>query len=380
MDADSHRQKVFSTFEHLHAHPELSWEEVKTTEFIKKQLEASGCRVQTFSDCTGVIGDFGKASDDVPVIGIRADMDALWQEVDGKLQANHSCGHDAHMSIVLGVLWKLAAMPDLHNQIAVRFIFQPAEEVGTGALKLIDHGVVDELDYLFGIHLRPKEETPNGYATPAIIHGATYAIECEILGDDAHGARPHLTSNAINIGTHIVNALNTIHLDPTVPHSVKVTKFHSGGKNTNIIPGQASLAIDLRAQTNKHMNLLKEKVYDVLTSTEQLFESKIVITNDYGIPAAEVNPIAEMICKQAIEHAIGKEYAMPPLITPGGDDFHFYTIKHPTLKASMIGLGCDLQPGLHHPNMSFDKEALLHGIDILTEMILLASRNKKVKN
>lgn len=366
-------KKMLDTFNYLHSNPELSWKEKHTTDYIKNLLEQSGCRVQTFDDCTGVIGDFGFGTGKTPVIGIRADMDALWQEVDGKLQANHSCGHDAHMTMVLGVLWSLAADPALKEKVAVRFIFQPAEEVGTGALKLVEKGAVDAVDYLFGIHLRPGEETPNGYAAPAIVHGASNVIECEIVGEDAHGARPHLSNNAIEIGTHIANALHTIHLDPTVPHSVKLTRFQSGGKNTNIIPGHASLAFDLRAQTNELMELLVKRVHDILESTRQLFQTKIVITNEYGIAAAKVNAEAKEIARQAITNVLGKEKTVPALITPGGDDFHFYTIKEPSLKATMIGLGCDLKPGLHHPNMSFDQGALINGTKILTEIIKLAT-------
>lgn len=368
MQDEHFKQQVYDTFDHLHAHPELSWEEVNTNGFIKEQLEKAGCKVRTFSDCTGVIADFGEIKGN-PVIAIRADMDALWQEVDGKFQANHSCGHDAHMTMVLGALWKLAKDPSIKDRVTVRFIFQPAEEVGDGALRMVEKGAVDDVDYLFGIHLRPVQEAPDGYATPAIIHGAATSIECDIIGDDAHGARPHLTSNAIDVGTHIVNAINAIHLDPTVPYSVKVTKFHAGGKSTNIIPGQASLAFDLRAQTNQHMKMLKEKVYEALEATEQLFQSKIKITDDYGIPAAEVAPEAEEISRQAISNVLGPDYTMDPLMTPGGDDFHFYTIKKPELKATMIGLGCDLKPGLHHPHMTFNREALFNGIDIITEIV-----------
>ncbi|MEK3888674.1 M20 peptidase aminoacylase family protein [Bacillus sp. FSL K6-3431] len=378
MQLDIFHKKIYDTFDYLHANPEISWKEHNTTEFIKDQLEKAGCIVQTFKDCTGVIGDFGTGSEETPVIAIRADMDALWQEVNGTYKANHSCGHDAHMTMVLGVLWKLAADPAIKEKVSVRFIFQPAEEVGKGAIALTEMGVVEGVDYLFGIHLRPSAETSNGFAAPSIIHGATGAIECEIIGEDAHGARPHLTSNAIEIGMHIVNLLNTIHLNPTVPHSIKVTKFHSGGKNTNIIPGQASLSFDLRAQTNKHMKLLQKKVYNILETTQQLFDSKIIITNDYALAAAEVDLDAEEIARQAIVNVLGERFIVPPLLTPGGDDFHFYTIKRPSLKATMIGLGCDLKPGLHHPNMAFDKQALFNGINILTEIILLTSLKKLV--
>jgi amidohydrolase len=122
-------------------------------------LEKHGCKTETFDDCTGVIGYYGNFNANVPIIGIRADIDALWQAVDGKFQANHSCGHDAHMAIVLGVLWKLEQNRHLKDRLAIKFIFQPAEEVGRGALKMIEKHVADDLDYLYGIHLRPIEET-----------------------------------------------------------------------------------------------------------------------------------------------------------------------------------------------------------------------------
>lgn len=365
------KEKVSATFAHLHANPELSWKEIETTEFVKQQLEEAGCKVRVFEDCTGVIGDIGNFDKGNPIIAFRADMDALWQEVDGKLQANHSCGHDAHMTMVLGVLWKLKDSPELLTNVGVRFIFQPAEEVGAGALKLVEHGVVDDVDYYYGIHLRPFQETENGKAAPAIIHGATGSIEIEVRGDDAHGARPHLNSNSIEVGTYLVNAIHTIYLDPTIPHSAKVTRFQAGGMNTNIIPGNASLAIDIRAQTNELMEELHKKVYAVIDSANELFESSVKITDEHGIAAACVDADAQKIAQRAIEMSLGKENAVEPILTPGGDDFHFYTIKKPHLKATMIGLGCNLSPGLHHPNMAFDRDAMYNGIDILTTIVKL---------
>lgn len=370
------KEQVMETFNHLHANPELSWEEVKTTAFIKKKLEEAGCTPTVFDDCTGVIGDIGNFSGGVPIIALRADMDALWQEVDGEMKANHSCGHDAHMSMVLGVLESVKNRKDVLDRIGIRFIFQPAEEVGAGALKLVDKGVVDDVDFYYGIHLRPSQETDNGKAAPAIIHGATGTIQFEIRGDDAHGARPHLTQNAVEIGTYIVNAIHTIHLDPTIPHSAKVTRFHAGGRNTNIIPGNASLAVDLRAQQNETMDVLVERVHDVLESARSFFNATINITEEYGIAAAEVHPEAEAIARKAITEVLGEENTANPIITPGGDDFHFYTIKRPHLKATMVGLGCGLQPGLHHPNMTFDRDAMFNGIDVLTKILELHAKGE----
>lgn len=362
-------ERVHQTFLHLHNHPEISWEEVETTKYIKELLEQSGCRVTVFEDCTGVIGEYG-TGEDVPVVGIRADMDALWQEVDGVFQPNHSCGHDAHMSMVLGVLWKLEQHPELAGKIKVKFIFQPAEETGEGALKMVEKHVIDDVDYLFGVHLRPGQEIKMGQASPVIVHGATKTYEGVIKGEDAHGARPHLNVNAIEVGAQIVNMLNKIHLDPQIPCSVKMTRFQAGGKSTNIIPGSAAFALDLRAQTNEAMAELEKQVNDIFAAIRQLYNIDIEITNKNGIAAAVVNEEATKIMERAIVAVLGEEGLVPTLVTPGGDDFHYYTIKKTSLKATMLGLGCDLAPGLHHPYMTFNKDALIKGVEILYRALL----------
>lgn len=371
---DTLKQRVFDTFDYLHKHPEISWGEKKTTEYIKHTLIESGLEVETFPDCTGVIGKYGNFNNGFPIVAIRADIDALWQEVNGKFQANHSCGHDAHMAMVLGVLWKLLEVPSLQDKIAVKFIFQPAEEDGTGALKMVEKGVVDDVDYLYGIHLRPIQETAMGRATPVIVHGATRNIEAEIIGDDAHGARPHLNQNAVEIGAQIVTMIRNIHLDPRIPHSVKMTNFHAGGKSTNIIPGSGTFALDLRAQNNDLMDRLECKVKRIFEAVQGLYNVEIQITKNIGVAAAKVDEVAIEIMSEAIKKTLGENNIDPPLVTPGGDDFHFYTIKKPTLKATMVGLGCDLEPGLHHPEMTFNKEALMNGVDILYEAVLKTYR------
>jgi amidohydrolase len=360
-------QNILEHFQYLHNNPELSWEEEQTTKYIEQILLASGCKVRTFEDCTGVIGEIGEGK---PVVALRADMDALWQEVDGEFRPNHSCGHDAHMAMVLGVLEELKK---LHNKPkgTIRFIFQPAEEKGTGALKLVDKGVVDDVDYLYGVHLRPIQEMSSRKATPVIVHGAARFIEGKITGEDLHGARPHLGTNAIEVGATLVQMTNGIHLDPMVPYSVKMTSFHAGGKSLNIIPGQATFGLDLRAQTNAAMDMLVDKVKKRIKAIEICYDVEIPLEFTAHIAAAEVNQEAQTLMGIAIKEVLGAENVEPPLVTTGGDDFHFYTIKRPHIKATMLGLGCDLTPGLHHPNMTFNHEALALGSAILTRVILL---------
>ncbi|TMN23258.1 M20 peptidase aminoacylase family protein [Lentibacillus cibarius] len=362
-------KKITATFQYLHENAEISWEEVQTTKYIEGILRESGCVVRTFDDCTGVIGDYGNFNGDLPIVAVRADIDALWQEVDGVFQANHSCGHDAHMSMVLGLLWRLEQEKDLADKVAVRFIFQPAEEKGAGALKMVEKRVVDDVDYLFGIHLRPVQETEMGHASPVIVHGATKTYKGIIKGEDAHGARPHLNHNAIEIGTQLVNMIRQIHIDPLVPHSVKMTALQSGGESANIIPGKATFSLDLRAQTNEAMEKLDSKVNHIIDTLKNLYETDIELKSTGEIAAAKLNSDAIEIMGTAIEDSLGREGVDEPLQTPGGDDFHYYTIKKPSLKATMLGLGCDLKPGLHHPKMAFDKKALLNGTDILYKAV-----------
>ncbi|WP_134703385.1 M20 peptidase aminoacylase family protein [Ammoniphilus sp. YIM 78166] len=364
--AEQLRASILEIFEHLHQHPEVSWKEYNTTKYLAHRLEELGCKVTTFDDCTGVVAEMGSGP---LTVALRADIDALWQEVDGEFRANHSCGHDAHMTLVLGTLMLLKSM-DYEPKGKLKLIFQPAEEKGTGALKLVDKGVIDDVDFLYGVHLRPFQEVVQGKAAPAIINGAGVFIEGEIRGADAHGARPHLNVNAIEVGAAIVHELNRIHLNPMVPYSAKVTKFMAGGENSNTIPGNAKFSIDMRAQTNEVMKELVRRVDHMIQSLAQLYGADIRIQYESQVAAAEVHEKAKAYMAEAIAEVLGHENLVDPVITPGGEDFHYYTIKRPQVKATMLGLGCGLKPGLHHPHMTFEREALLDGSQILARAVM----------
>ncbi|MGG4493514.1 M20 peptidase aminoacylase family protein [Brevibacillus reuszeri] len=360
---------IFSLYEYLHQHPEISWQEVQTTAYVAELLEKYNCRVTTFEDVPGVVAEWGNDTPGSLTVGVRADMDALWQEVNGVFQANHSCGHDAHMTMVLGVLMALQAQ-NIELPGRLKLIFQPAEESGNGALTMVNKKVVDDVDFLYGVHLRPIQEIPNGTAASAILHGAAGTISGQIKGDDAHGARPHLGVNAIEVVSTIVEQLKGIHLDPLVPYSVKMTQMSAGGKNSNIIPGSAQFLLDLRAQTNEIMHALFAKVEHILKQVSQLYGVNLTYDITERVYAAEVNEEARLIMAEAITNTLGADKLEPPIPTPGAEDFHYYTKERPQLRATMLGLGCDLSPGLHHPQMTFEKSALLDGIEILTRAVL----------
>ncbi|GLC89462.1 M20 peptidase aminoacylase family protein [Lysinibacillus piscis] len=362
------RPRLMEIFTHLHAHPEVSWHEVETTNYIFDLLTKEGFKPVRFQHCTGLYVDIGKG---YPKVGLRTDIDALWQEVDGEFRANHSCGHDGHMTIAIGAILLLKEQVKAFSG-TIRVIFQPAEEKGTGALAVLKEGIIDDLDFLFGVHVRPIQELEDGTYCAALYHGASRMLEGEIIGEDAHAARPHLGVNAIEVGATILEDLRTIHTDPMIPVSIKMTKFQAGGESGNIIPGKGSFTIDIRAQQNDVMDTLAQGVTRVINSAQILHDVQIKLRTVANIVAAEVDPTAQYIMEQAIVQAVGLSNLREPIRTPGGEDFHHYAVERPHLKTTMLGLGCGLTPGLHHPKMHFKQARLVTGVEILTRTVLLA--------
>lgn len=368
------KPELNNVFEHLHQIPEVGWQEHNTTAYIAEYLYKKGFRVRTFPDCTGLFVEVGKGD---LCIAVRTDIDALWQEVDGEFKANHSCGHDAHMTMIIGTMLLMQKL-GFPSGIRFKFIFQPAEEKGSGALKLIDLGIMDDVNFLYGVHLRPIQEMADGFASPAIYHGASRFIEGRIIGEDAHGARPHLGHNAIEIGAKFIQEIQGIHLDPMVPYSAKLTRFLAGGSSGNIIPGKAAFSIDVRAQNNQTIDALYSKIEAIADSLSRLHDVKILLEIMGNTAAARVCAAAKESMKSAIIDTIGKEKLIDPVVTSGGEDFHFYTLKRPDIQATMLGLGCGLTPGLHHPQMIFNREAMYTGIEILTKTVINTAKSHQV--
>lgn len=365
----TYEEVIHGWFDHFHANPEISWKEVETTKKIASILDEMNIHYKFFKDVTGLTAEIGQGEE---VVAVRADIDALWQEIDGKMQANHSCGHDAHISMVLGALLQLKDTP-LKKRI--RFIFQPAEETGGGAIQMVKRGVIDEVTHLFGVHLRPIEELPLGKISPAIHHGAALFLNGSIHGADAHGARPHQGKNSIDVLFAIQQMLKSIYINPFEVYSAKLTKMVADGGSPNIIPGNATFSIDVRAQKNSVLEEIQERIDQGFEAISSMYGVKVQWSWVDKTPGAEVSEEAAAIAKASIIEALGTEFLAPPIFTPGSDDFHFYTVLRPHLKATMIGVGADLAPGLHHPHMTFNKDALLAGSKVLATILRNSAGN-----
>lgn len=372
MDTNS----LHALWRHLHANPEVSWQEKETTTYLMDYCRGHGLEPVAFQEVPGFYVDIGAGK---PVVGLRADMDALLQEVNGQQQANHSCGHDAHMTMVMAALLRLKAQEsDLKG--TVRAIFQPAEELGNGAEKVVEEGVVDHLDYLFGVHVRPQNEIAFPACAPAIEHGGCLFIRGEISGMDHHGARPHEGVNAIELAYLFLQHVQNMHISPMIPASAKMTNIHAGTDHLNVIPGEATFGLDVRSQSNEALQEMKQGIEKIADQLGALYETEIHLRFEDELPAAMIHVEAEQIMEKAIRHCLGSEQTKQRIRTTGSDDFHFYTKLRPHIKATMLALGADVVPGLHHPYMTFEKKAMENGAAILEQACLLVFEQENIRN
>ncbi|WP_147534671.1 amidohydrolase [Bacillus marasmi] len=366
---DQHKESIFSTYKDLHDLAEPSWKEKMTSAYIAKRLGNAGFVVQTFPHHYGLIAEIPGSSKEV--VAIRADLDALVQEVDGELKAHHSCGHDAHCTMVLHAALAIASSGIKPNR-TIRFIFQPAEETGKGALQMIEDGALEGVRYLFGIHVRPDFEVPYQKAAPVIMHGSAATIKGTIKGQQAHAARPQDGINAIEVAALLITKMKRIELNTEVSHSIKMTQLRVENEASNVIPETADFTIDLRSQTDEVMAELEEQFNNIAHAVMVESGAEINYQIDFFVPAATKDQEAINIVKQAIVNTLSENNLISECISHGGEDFHFYAKQAPGITATMVGLGCGMKYGLHHPKMTFQNDALIYGTKILIHAILIS--------
>lgn len=354
---------IYEVFDHLHSIPEAGYEEIQTSAFLKKEIKKAGYTI-TGEAGTGFVALLDSGNEG-PSLGLRTDMDALRFTMNGEDVNIHACGHDANMTMTLAAGKTIAEKGIKRGKLFL--VCQPAEEVLGGALSMIDSGLTDEIEEMIGIHLRPIQEARLGEATPALCHGASTKMDVTITGKASHGARPHLGTNAIEAAVIAVNSINSVKLDPRVPHSIKITRINGGGKSHNIIPDKATFTTDIRAQTNEVKEELFRKVRKAVENSVKALDADCEIIFDRGCPAAQYDNGMIATVRESIEEVLGA--ALDPIITPGGEDFHFYATEK-GIKTAYIGLGADLIPGLHSPEMTFDRKALPIGAEILVKAVM----------
>ncbi|UVT16138.1 MAG: amidohydrolase [Nitrospira sp.] len=353
----------------LHRYPELSWQEARTAAVISAFLQRLDVRHRPNVAGTGVVADIpGEAG--VPCVVLRADTDALpVQEETGLEFASvhdgvmHACGHDGHTTMLLGAAALLSRDRDL--PAPVRLIFQPAEEKGTGAMAMIREGVLDGAGLIFGGHLDRHYHPGTIVVSEGPVNASSDNFTIEIIGQGAHGARPHESIDAVVVGSLMIMALQTIvsrEVDPARPSVVSVGQFHAGTA-PNVIAGQAKLEGTVRAQDPAVRQQLLNSVRRIAESIAQLHGAKIHIVVTEGTPPLVNHPEMATLARRAAIEAVGEANVLPlKTANMGAEDFSYYLEKIP---GAYVRFGSQV-PGregypAHSSKFDFDEEALAVG-------------------
>ena len=372
---DSFNDELINIRRHIHAHPELSGLENQTAILISGYLKNVGWRVKESVGKTGVVADFGPK--DKGFIGLRVDMDALpicentnlsfSSKIDGVM---HACGHDLHTCIGLGVA---TIIKDLKLNFGTRIIFQPAEEIASGARWMINDGVTNGLKKILGVHVFPELFAGTIGIKEGSLTAAAGELSVEIIGKSSHGARPYEGVDAIWAASKVISGIQeaiTRKLNPLDPVVITFGKIN-GGNAYNVISEKVNLTGTVRC-TN--INLFK----DMGTWLNQNISS---IANSCGAEARikfrEITPpvnnnleINKVLRDSAIEilgHENVFELQQPSL---GAEDFAEFLNNVP---GAMFRLGVSREIGcapLHSSEFDPDEKAISVGVKVITEAIV----------
>lgn len=361
--------KLVAVRRELHRYPELSGQEARTATVISRFLHELGIHHRTNVAGHGVVADIhGKSG--VPCVVLRADTDALpIQEETGLEFASahtgvmHACGHDGHTTMLLGAAALLSREKGL--PAPVRLIFQPAEEKGTGAIAMIQEGALSGAGLVFGGHLDRHYRPGTIVVSEGPVNASSDNFAIEIIGQGAHGARPHESIDAVVVGSLMIMALQTIvsrEVDPARPSVVSVGQFHAGTA-PNVIAGQAKLEGTVRAQDPAVRRQLLSSVRRIAESIAQLHGAKIHVTVTEGTPPLVNDAVMAGLARQAAIEAVGEANVLPlKTANMGAEDFSYYLEKIP---GAYVRFGSQV-PGregypAHSSKFDFDEEALAVG-------------------
>jgi hippurate hydrolase len=355
---------------HLHENPELLYDVHHTSAFVADKLTSFGCDVvETGIGRTGVVAIIKGSQGEGPVIGFRADMDALpILETSGKPWASktpgkaHSCGHDGHTAMLLGAARYLAETRNFKGSIAV--IFQPAEEGGAGALAMINDGMLEKfgISQVFGMHNEPHLPVGSFALRKGSIMAAADTFEITINGRGSHAAQPHMSIDPVLAASHVVVALQSIvsrETDPLKSLVVTVASIH-GGQASNVIPAFVKLTGTVRTLLPETRDFAEKRLREVATATATAHGATADVTYHRGYPVTfnhddETDFAIEIASKVAGPRAVNS--GMAPHM--GAEDFSYMLEKRP---GAFIFIGNGDTAGLHNAAYDFNDEAIPFGV------------------
>ncbi|MBD0366962.1 MAG: amidohydrolase [Flavisolibacter sp.] len=362
---------------HLHAHPELSYQEYETSRFIQQKLQEYAIPFEVKAG-TGVVGLLEGKNQDKRVIALRGDMDALpiKEENDVPYKSRkeglmHACGHDVHTTCLLGAAKILSETKDAWEG-TIKLIFQPGEEKNPGgASLLIKEGVLEnpKPQCIFALHVNPQLEVGNLSFRGGQVMASADEIYITIRSKGGHAAAPHLTADTILIASHLVVSLQQIisrNNDPFTPSVLSITSFQ-GGYTTNVIPTEVKLMGTFRSMNEewryKAHDLIRKQAKEVV----QAMGAEADVHIDVGYPTVYNNENLNTQARQQAEEYMGKDKIHETEMRMGAEDFGFYSQQIPGC-FFRLGTGNKergITAGVHTPYFNIDDRAIEIGMGIM---------------
>ena len=379
LDLKDVAEQVVLDRRHLHMHPELGYKEHATARFVAERLRAHGIEVRTGVAETGVVGLIRGGRPGKTVL-LRADMDALPIQEENDLPYRsqnpgvmHACGHDGHTAILLSAARVLA---ERRARLAgnVKVAFQPAEEGGGGAERMIAEGVLEDphVDAVFGLHLTQERPAGTVGARPGPIAAAADNFQLEIVGRGGHAAKPHTCVDAALVAAQVMVSLHAIvsrEVKPSEPAVITVGVIQAGTA-PNVIPERALLAGTVRTFDEQLRQDLARRVEEVAVGVAHAMRAEATCTYDWGYPVVVNEPAMAELVREVAREVVGAERLVEQEQGMFGEDFAYFLQQRP---GCFFNLGTrneakGLTSGHHHPRFDIDEDALPIGVEMLVRV------------
>ena len=359
----------------IHAHPELSYEEVRTSDVVAQKLTEWGIPVVRGMGVTGVVGII-KGGDGARAIGLRADMDALpmpelntFPHASKNAGKMHACGHDGHTTMLLGAAHHLSQHRDFNGTVYV--IFQPAEEGGRGAERMIQDGLFEKypMDAVFGMHNWPGMKVGTFGVTPGAMMASSNEFEVIVKGKGSHAAQPHKSIDPVMTAVQIAQSWQTIvsrNANPNDPAVLSITQIHAGSA-TNVIPDNASLIGTVRTFSTPVLDLIERRMREIAEHTAAAFDAQVDFKFQRNYPPLINHAKETAFAVDVLQGIVGADNVNATVEpTMGAEDFAFM-LQHKPGCYVFIGngegghrdSGHGLGPcNLHNPSYDFNDDLL----------------------
>ncbi len=370
----------------IHMHPELGFEETRTSRLVADTLKEMGIEVEVGVAETGIVARIGEGS---PKVGIRADMDALpieeANDVPYKSQTPgimHACGHDAHTAILLGVARMLTESDDLPAG-EIRLLFQPSEEKWrdsdghSGGSLMVEQNAADDLDAVIALHVSSTDPVGQVSITPGNALAAVDTFEGTIIGEGTHGASPHNGLDPIWLQAQVINAIQAIRsrrLNPTDSSVITVGTIHAGVA-PNVIPHEVKLTGTIRSYTEE-VRSQQHKLLEEAFALAKQFGGDYTLKISRGYPSMYNDPEVADLMREVSVDLIGEDKTKEGKPGMGAEDFSYMSQKAP---GTMIMLGAKydkLNRPHHSPIFDINEDAFHVGAAVLAESAVRLLKDK----